>query len=63
MIRKTGRYAAQGPEAEFEPGSRGRVLRPAWIRRLGLEASLARGGFAGAGSQILERYADTLYGG
>jgi cell filamentation protein len=27
MIRKTGRYAAQGPEAEFEPGSRGRVLR------------------------------------
>ncbi len=27
MIRKTGRYAAAGPEAEFEPGSRGRVLR------------------------------------
>ena len=27
MIRKTGRYAAGGPEAEFEPGSRGRVLR------------------------------------
>jgi cell filamentation protein len=27
MIRKTGRYAAQGPEAEFGPGSRGRVLR------------------------------------
>lgn len=27
MIRKTGRYAAKGPEAEFEPGSRGRVLR------------------------------------
>jgi len=27
MTRKTGRYAAQGPEAEFEPGSRGRVLR------------------------------------
>ena len=27
MIRKTVRYAAQGPEAEFEPGSRGRVLR------------------------------------
>ena len=27
MIRKTGRYAAVGPEAEFEPGSRGRVLR------------------------------------
>jgi len=27
MIRKTGRYAAHGPEAEFEPGSRGRVLR------------------------------------
>lgn len=27
MIRKTGRYAVQGPEAEFEPGSRGRVLR------------------------------------
>ena len=33
MPRKTpnaktaGRYAAQGPEAEFEPGSRGRVLR------------------------------------
>jgi len=27
MIRKTGRYAAQGPEAEFEPGSHGRVLR------------------------------------
>ena len=27
MNRKTGRYAAQGPEAEFEPGSRGRVLR------------------------------------
>jgi len=27
MIRKTGRYAARGPEAEFEPGSRGRVLR------------------------------------
>ncbi|MGQ0579871.1 MAG: Fic/DOC family protein [Betaproteobacteria bacterium] len=27
MIRRTGRYAAQGPEAEFEPGSRGRVLR------------------------------------
>jgi len=27
MIRKTGRYAAQSPEAEFEPGSRGRVLR------------------------------------
>jgi cell filamentation protein len=23
----TGRYAATGPEAEFEPGSRGRVLR------------------------------------
>jgi cell filamentation protein len=28
----TGRYAATGPEAEFEPGSRGRVLR----NRLGL---------------------------
>ena len=27
MIRRTGRYAAVGPEAEFEPGSRGRVLR------------------------------------
>lgn len=27
MIRKTGRYAAEGPEAEFEPGSRGCVLR------------------------------------
>lgn len=27
MTRKKGRYAAQGPEAEFEPGSRGRVLR------------------------------------
>jgi cell filamentation protein len=27
VIRKTGRYAAKGPEAEFEPGSRGRVLR------------------------------------
>ena len=27
MTRKTGRYAAQGPEAEFEPGARGRVLR------------------------------------
>jgi len=27
VIRKTGRYAAEGPEAEFEPGSRGRVLR------------------------------------
>jgi hypothetical protein len=27
MIRKKGRYAVQGPEAEFEPGSRGRVLR------------------------------------
>lgn len=27
MIRKTSRYAAVGPEAEFEPGSRGRVLR------------------------------------
>ncbi len=27
MIRKTGRYAAKGPEAEFEPGSRGRVMR------------------------------------
>jgi cell filamentation protein len=27
MTRKTGRDAAQGPEAEFEPGSRGRVLR------------------------------------
>jgi len=26
MIRKKGRYAVQGPEAEFEPGSRGRVL-------------------------------------
>lgn len=24
---KSGRYAATGPEAEFEPGSRGRVLR------------------------------------
>ena len=27
MIRKKGRYAVQGPEAEFEPDSRGRVLR------------------------------------
>ncbi|MBI3043110.1 MAG: Fic family protein [Betaproteobacteria bacterium] len=27
MVRKSGRYAARGPEAEFEPGSRGRVLR------------------------------------
>jgi len=27
MTRKTGRYAAQGPEAELEPGSHGRVLR------------------------------------
>jgi len=27
MIRKTGRYSAQGPEAEFEPGSRGRSPR------------------------------------
>jgi cell filamentation protein len=27
MTRKAGRYAAHGPEAEFEPGSRGRVLR------------------------------------
>ena len=27
MTRKTGRYAARGPEAEFEPGSGGRVLR------------------------------------
>lgn len=27
MIRKTGRYVAAGPEAESEPGSRGRVLR------------------------------------
>ena len=27
MIRETGRYAAHGPEAEFELGSRGRVLR------------------------------------
>jgi cell filamentation protein len=25
--KAAGRYAAQGPEAEFEPGSRGRVLR------------------------------------
>ena len=25
--KTAGRYAAQGPEAEFEPGSRGRVLR------------------------------------
>ena len=28
----TGRYSAEGPEAEFEPGSRGRVLR----NRLGI---------------------------
>ena len=61
MIRKTGRYAAQGPEAEFEPGSR--VLRPAWIRRLGFDTSLGSGRFARAGPQILERYADTFYGG
>lgn len=27
MARNTGRYAAHGPEAKFEPGSRGRVLR------------------------------------
>lgn len=27
MTRNTGRYAAHGPEAEFEPGSRNRVLR------------------------------------
>jgi cell filamentation protein len=27
VIRKTGRYAAAGPETEFEPGSRGCVLR------------------------------------
>jgi cell filamentation protein len=27
VIRKGDRYAAEGPEAEFEPGSRGRVLR------------------------------------
>lgn len=30
----TGRYAAAGPEAEFEPGSRGRVLR----NRLGIKS-------------------------
>jgi len=27
MTRNAGRYAAHGPEAEFEPGSRNRVLR------------------------------------
>ncbi len=27
MIAESDRYAAHGPEAEFEPGSRGRVLR------------------------------------
>ena len=27
MTRNVGRYAAHGPEAEFEPGSRNRVLR------------------------------------
>ena len=27
MIAKSGRYSAHGPQAEFEPGSRGRVLR------------------------------------
>jgi cell filamentation protein len=27
VSRKTGRYAAEGPVAEFEPGARGRVLR------------------------------------
>lgn len=27
MTRRVGRYLAQGPEAETEPGSRGRVLR------------------------------------
>jgi cell filamentation protein len=29
-----GRYKAEGPEAEFEPGSRGRVLR----NRLGIKS-------------------------
>ncbi|MDO9466536.1 MAG: hypothetical protein Q7J36_04475 [Thiobacillus sp.] len=27
MAEAQNRYTAQGPEAEFEPGSRGRVLR------------------------------------
>jgi hypothetical protein len=30
-----GRYAAEGPEAEFEAGSRGRVLR----NQLGIKVS------------------------
>jgi hypothetical protein len=42
MIRRTGRYAAQGPEAEFEPGSRGRVLRNLFISRSTRLAALRR---------------------
>src|SRR5688572_2071971 len=34
MADSSGRYRAEGPQAEFEPGSRGRVLR----NRLGIRS-------------------------
>jgi len=41
MARNVGRYAAHGPEAEFEPGSRNRVLRNLLGIRLAREMARA----------------------
>lgn len=57
MIRRTGRYAAHGPEAEFEPGSRGRVLRNLLGIRLVREMARAESrALIAAQERLVERF-------
>lgn len=53
----TSRYTAQGPEAEFEPGSRGRVLRNLLEIRSAREMARAESrALLGAQERLVERF-------
>jgi len=57
MTRKTGRYAAEGPETEFQPGSRGRVLRNLFGIRSARELARAESrALLGAQERLVEMF-------